>query len=88
MYNKYPPESIKNDVKDYDTKRRRKEQEWKIIAENNRKERERRNRLRQVAIPNQQRGLPYRVGSYRTIAVVTVLALGIYAFLKTSTGID
>lgn len=85
LYRKYPPESIENDVRDYDNKRRQKEQEWKRMAEKNRKERERRSRL-QVAVPHPR--LPYRVGSYRTIAVVTVLALGIYAFLKTSSGLN
>lgn len=86
LYRKYPPESIGNDVRDYDNKRRQKEQEWKKAAERNRAERERRSRL-QVAVP-QPRRLPYRVGNYRTIAVVTVLALGIYAFLKTSSGLN
>ncbi|XP_046469803.1 TBC1 domain family member 20 isoform X1 [Neodiprion pinetum] len=85
LYQKYPPDSIENDVRDYDNKRRRKEQEWKRVAEKNRQERERRSRL-QVAVPHPR--LPYRVGSYRTIAVVTVLALGIYAFLKSSSGLN
>ncbi|XP_048508242.1 TBC1 domain family member 20 isoform X2 [Athalia rosae] len=85
LYRKYPPESIETDVRDYDNKRRQKEQQWKKTAEKNRQERERRKRL-QVAVPHPR--LPYRVGSYRTIAVVTVLAIGIYAFLKSSTGLN
>ncbi|XP_015610596.1 TBC1 domain family member 20 [Cephus cinctus] len=85
LYRQYPPESISNDVRDYDNKRRCKEQEWKSKAEASRKERERQRQLR-VAIPANR--LPYRIRSYKTITVVTILAIGLYAFLKTSSGIN
>lgn len=85
LYRQYPPESIKNDVRDYDFKRRRKEQEWKAKAEENRQERERQRKLRVV---QSQPRIPYRIRSYKTITVVTILALGLYAFLKTSSGLN
>ncbi|KAF7992944.1 hypothetical protein HCN44_005725 [Aphidius gifuensis] len=85
LYRDYPPDSISNDVYDYDHKRKRKEKEWKIKAENNRIERERLRKLK-VAIP--QSRMPYRLRSYSTITVVTILAIGIYAFLKTGTSIN
>ncbi|XP_033208973.1 TBC1 domain family member 20 [Belonocnema kinseyi] len=85
LYRQYPPESIKNDVRDYDFKRRRKEQEWKAKAEENRLERERQRKLR---IVQSQPRIPYRIRSYKTITVVTILALGLYAFLKTSSGLN
>lgn len=84
LYDEYPPESIINDVRDFDKKRRCKEQEWKAKAEASRKERERQRGLK-LAIPS-RRIIPYpRLRSYSTITVVTILAIGIYAFLKTGT---
>ncbi|XP_043288689.1 TBC1 domain family member 20 [Venturia canescens] len=83
LYDEYPPESIINDVRDFDQKRRCKEQEWKAKAEASRKERERQRQLK-VAIPSRTI-IPYpRLRSYRTITVVTILAIGIYAFFKTN----
>ncbi|KAG7201540.1 hypothetical protein KM043_004291 [Ampulex compressa] len=85
LYRQYPPESICNDVKEYDHKRRCKEQEWKAKAEAIRQERERQRRLR-IVKPTPR--IPYRIRSYKTITVVTILALGIYAFLKSSSGLN
>ncbi|KAI4493740.1 hypothetical protein M0804_001916 [Polistes exclamans] len=85
LYHQYPPESINKDVKDYDSKRRCKEQEWKTKAEASRQERERQRRLKIVkATPR----IPYRIRSYKTITVVTILALGLYAFLKSTSGLN
>ncbi|KAI4504246.1 hypothetical protein M0802_000717 [Mischocyttarus mexicanus] len=85
LYRQYPPESIIKDVKDYDSKRRYKEQEWKMKAEASRQERERQRRLKIVkASPR----IPYRIRSYKTITVVTILALGLYAFLKSTSGLN
>ncbi|XP_047350218.1 TBC1 domain family member 20 [Vespa velutina] len=85
LYCQYPPESINKDVKDYDCKRRCKEQEWKAKAEASRQERERQRRLKIVkAAPR----IPYRIRSYKTITVVTILALGLYAFLKSTSSLN
>ncbi|KAK2587099.1 hypothetical protein KPH14_002865 [Odynerus spinipes] len=85
LYRQYPPESISNDVKDYDRKRRCKEQQWKTKAEASRQERERQRRLKIVqATPR----ISYRIRSYKTITVVTILALGLYAFLKSSSSLN
>ncbi|XP_014480936.1 PREDICTED: TBC1 domain family member 20 [Dinoponera quadriceps] len=81
LYRQYPPESISNDVKDYDHKRKIKEQEWKALAEASRQERERQRKLK-VALSKPR--ISYRIKSYKTITVVTILALGLYAFIKTS----
>ncbi|XP_051158357.1 TBC1 domain family member 20 [Leptopilina boulardi] len=83
LYHRYPPGTINKDVRDYDLKRRRKEQEWKAKVEASRKERE--NNLK---IVQSRRRLPYRMRSYKTITVVTIIALGLYAFLKTSSGLN
>lgn len=85
LYRQYPPESIINDVKDYDRKRRCKEQEWKTKAEASRQERERQRRLKVVQTAPR---ISYRIRSYKTITVVTILALGLYAFLKSSSGLN
>lgn len=85
LYRQYPPESITNDVRDYDRKRKIKEQEWKAKAEASRQERERQRKLKIVqATPR----ISYRIRSYKTITVVTILALGIYAFIRSSTGLN
>ncbi|XP_014215444.1 TBC1 domain family member 20 [Copidosoma floridanum] len=86
LYHQYPPESIDNAVKDFDQRRRCKEQEWKMKAEACRQERERLRKLKVVqhAPPK----IPYRLKSYKTITVVTILALGLYAFLKSSSGLN
>ncbi|XP_011151226.1 TBC1 domain family member 20 [Harpegnathos saltator] len=81
LYRQYPPESISNDVKDYDQKRKIKEQEWKALAEASRQDRERQRKLK-VALSKPR--ISYRIKSYKTITVVTILALGLYAFIKTS----
>lgn len=81
LYHKYPPESISNDVKDYDHKRKIKEQEWKAVAEASRQERE---RQRMLKIARSKPRISYRIKSYKTITFVTILALGLYAFLKSS----
>lgn len=86
LYRDYPPESISKDVCDYDKKRRSKEQEWKLKAETNKRELERQRKLK-VAVP-QSRSIPYRLNGYRTITMVTILAIGIYAFLKTGSGLN
>ncbi|XP_029681041.1 TBC1 domain family member 20 isoform X2 [Formica exsecta] len=85
LYQKYPPESISNDVKDYDHKRKIKEQEWKAKAEAGRQERE---RQRNLKIVQSTPRISYRIRSYKTITVVTILALGIYAFIRSSTGLN
>lgn len=85
LYHQYPPESINKDVKDYDRKRRCKEQEWKAKAEASRQERERQRRLK-IVKPTPR--IPYRIRSYKTITVVTILALGLYAFLKTTSSLN
>ncbi|XP_063993796.1 TBC1 domain family member 20 isoform X2 [Diachasmimorpha longicaudata] len=85
LYRDYPPESITTDVRDFDQKRRCKEREWKQKAEASRLERERLRRLK-VAVP--QPRIPYRLRSYRTITVVTIIAIGLYAFLKTGSGLN
>ena len=79
LYRQYPPESIDNDVRNFDFKRRRKEQEWKVKADAIRLERERQRKLK---VARTQPRIPYRLKSYKTITVVTILALGLYAFLK------
>ncbi|XP_003708027.1 TBC1 domain family member 20 isoform X2 [Megachile rotundata] len=85
LYRQYPPESISNDVIEYDRKRKRKEQEWKAKAEASRQERE---RQRQLRIVRSTPRIPYRIRSYKTITVVTILALGLYAFLRSSSGLN
>lgn len=85
LYRKYPPESISNDVKDYDHKRKIKEHEWKAKADASRKERERQRKLKTV---QSKPRISYRIRSYKTITVVTILALGIYAFIRSSTGLN
>lgn len=85
LYNLYPPESIENDVKDFDRRRNRKEQEWKEKSEANRLERERQRKLK---VARAQPRMPYRLKSYKTITVVTILALGLYAFLKGSSPLN
>ena len=85
LYSQYPPESINNDVREYDRKRKCKEQEWKAKAEASRQERE---RQRQLKIVQSTPRIPYRIRSYKTITVVTILALGLYAFLKSSSGLN
>ncbi|KAL0132731.1 hypothetical protein PUN28_000459 [Cardiocondyla obscurior] len=85
LYRQYPPESISNDVKDYDYKRKIKEQEWKAKAEASRLERERQRKLKVV---QSKPRLSYRIRNYKTITVVTILALGIYAFIRSSTGLN
>ncbi|EZA48687.1 hypothetical protein DMN91_001845 [Ooceraea biroi] len=85
LYQRYPPESISNDVTDYDHKRRVKEQEWKAKAEASRQERERQRKLKVVQSTSR---ISYRIRSYKTITVVTILALGIYAFIRSSTGLN
>lgn len=85
LHRQYPPESITNDVRDYDHKRKIKEHEWKAKAEASRQERERQRKLKIVqATPR----ISYRIRSYKTITVVTILALGIYAFIRSSTGLN
>lgn len=86
LYRKYPPESIINDVKDYDYKRKIKEQEWKAKAEASRQERERQRKLKIVQSTAPR--ISYRIRSYKTITVMTILALGIYAFIRSSTGLN
>lgn len=83
LYHRYPPGSINSDVKDYDLKRRRKEQEWKTKVEAARLERE--NKLK---IVQPRRRIPYRMRNYKTITVMTIIAIGLYAFLKSSTGLN
>ena len=86
LYSQYPPESINNDVREYDRKRKCKEQEWKAKAEASRQERE---RQRQLKIVQSKPRIPYyRIRSYKTITVVTILALGLYAFLKSSSSLN
>lgn len=85
LYRQYPPESISNDVIEYDRKRKCKEQEWKTKAETSRQEREKQQRFR-IARPTPR--IPYRIRSYKTITVVTILALGLYAFLRSSSGLN
>ncbi|XP_071575041.1 TBC1 domain family member 20 [Temnothorax nylanderi] len=85
LYRQYPPESISNDVRDYDHKRKIKEQEWKAKAEASRQERERQRKLKIVQSTPR---ISYRIRSYKTITVVTILALGIYAFIRSSTGLN
>lgn len=85
LYRQYPPESITNDVRDYDHKRKIKEQEWKAKAEASRQERERQRKLKIVQSTPR---ISYRIRSYKTITVVTILALGIYAFIRSSTGLN
>lgn len=86
LYQQFPPESIDNDVREFDYRRRRKEQEWKMKAEATRVERERQRKLKMAR--TQQPRMPYRLKNYKTITVVTILALGLYAFLKSSSGIN
>lgn len=85
LYHQYPPESISNDVREYDRKRKCKEQEWKAKAEASRQERE---KQRQHRIVQSATRIPYRIRSYKTITVVTILALGLYAFLRSSSGLN
>ncbi|XP_031846938.1 TBC1 domain family member 20 isoform X2 [Nomia melanderi] len=85
LYRQYPPESISNDVREYDQKRKCKEQEWKAKAEALRQERE---KQRQVKIVKSMSRLPYRIRNYKTITVVTILAIGLYAYFKSSTGLN
>lgn len=85
LYRKYPPESITNDVREYDQKRKCKEQEWKTKAEASRQERE---KQRQLRIVKSTPRIPYRIRNYKTITMVTILALGLYAYLKTSSGLN
>ncbi|XP_034933746.1 TBC1 domain family member 20 [Chelonus insularis] len=85
LYNNYPPESIGKDVYEYDRKRHKKEQEWKLKAIASRKEREKQCQLK-VAVPRHR--LAYHLKSYRTITVVTILAIGLYAFIKTGSGLN
>lgn len=85
LYRHYPPDSIDKDVREFDYRRRRKEQEWKLKTEANRLERERQRKLKVV---RSQPRIPYRLKSYKTITVVTILALGLYAFLKSSSGLN
>ncbi|XP_017889180.1 TBC1 domain family member 20 [Ceratina calcarata] len=85
LYREYPPESIVNDVKEYDRKRKRKEQEWKAQADASRQERERQRRLKIVQSTPR---IPYRIRRYKTITVVTILAIGLYAFLRSSSGFN
>ncbi|XP_017764667.1 PREDICTED: TBC1 domain family member 20 isoform X2 [Eufriesea mexicana] len=85
LYHQYPPESISNDVREYDRKRKCKEQEWKAKAEASRQERE---KQRQHRIMKSASRIPYRIRSYKTITVVTILAVGLYAFLRSSSGLN
>ncbi|XP_076475935.1 TBC1 domain family member 20 isoform X3 [Bombus vancouverensis nearcticus] len=85
LYREYPPESISNDVREFDRKRKCKEQEWKAKAEASRQERE---KQRQLRIVKSAPRIPYRIRSYKTITVVTILALGLYAFLRSSSGLN
>ncbi|KAJ8686525.1 hypothetical protein QAD02_022319 [Eretmocerus hayati] len=85
LYELFPPESIDNDVIEFDMRRKRSEQEWKTKAEEIRLDRERILKLR-VATTHSKN--PYRFKSYKTITVVTILALGLYAFLKSSSGLN
>ncbi|XP_043516640.1 TBC1 domain family member 20 isoform X1 [Frieseomelitta varia] len=85
LYRQYPPESISNDVTEYDQKRKCKEQEWKAKAEASRQERE---KQRQLRIIQSTPRIPYRIRNYKTITVVTILALGLYAFLRSSSGLN
>ncbi|XP_008549043.1 TBC1 domain family member 20 isoform X2 [Microplitis demolitor] len=85
LYRDYPPVSIIKNVHDYDKKRRRKEQEWKLKAEDSKRKSEKQRQLK-VSLP--QSRLPYHFKRYRTITVVTILAIGLYAFLKTGSGIN
>ena len=68
---------------EFDFKRRRKEQEWKLKTDAVRMEREKQRKLK-VALRQQ----PYRLKSYKTFTVVTILALGLYAFLKSSSPLN
>lgn len=86
LYQLFPPDSIDSDVREFDFKRRRKEQEWKSRTEAVRNERERQRSLRVAR--TQQPKIPIRLRSYKTFTVVTILAFGLYAFLKTSSGLN
>ncbi|XP_058802678.1 TBC1 domain family member 20 [Phymastichus coffea] len=85
LYQKFPPESIDSAVREFDYRRRRKEQEWKMKAEATRVERERQRKLK---VARTQPRIPYRLKNYKTITVVTILAIGLYAFLKNSSGFN
>lgn len=85
LYQQYPPESIINDVKDFDRKRKNKEDEWKIKTEACHQERERQKQSNVVVVARPS-NIPLK--SYKTITVVTILALGLYAFLKSSSGLN
>ncbi|XP_014230016.1 TBC1 domain family member 20 [Trichogramma pretiosum] len=86
LYQLFPPDSIDSDVREFDFKRRRKEQEWKSRTEAVRNERERQRSLRVAR--TQQPKIPIRLRNYKTFTVVTILAFGLYAFLKTSSGLN
>ena len=85
LHDKFPPDSISNDVEEFDNIRRRKENEWKAKSEAIRTERERQKKLK---VARTQARVPYRLKSYKTFTVVTIIALGLYAFLKTSSGLN
>lgn len=86
LYDKFPPDSIDKDVQEFDNCRRRKENEWKAKAEEKRQEKE---RLKKLQVARTQAKVPLnRINNYKTITVVTILALGLYAFLKTSSGLN
>jgi hypothetical protein len=85
LYEKYPPESIDNDVKEFDHKRKLKEQEWKRKSEANRLERERQRNLRVVHARPQ---ILYRLKNFKTITFATAFAFGLYIFLKGSSELN
>ncbi|XP_078048855.1 TBC1 domain family member 20 [Augochlora pura] len=86
LYHEYPPESIINDVREYDRKRRCKEQEWKVHAIASRQEREKK---RQLRIVKSTLRFPFRImRNYKAITVATILALGTYALLKFPSGFN
>lgn len=87
LYSQFPPESIENNVTEYDLRRRRKEQEWKTKNEAKRKEWERQRQM-QIASRAQPR-VAYNIRGVKTFTVVTLfMAIGIYAFLKSSSGLN
>ena len=82
LYQRHPPESILDEVKEYDYRRRRKEQEWVAKAEATRLEHE---RLKQLQVAKRTRTrFPQRIRNVKTFTVVTILAIGLYAYYKSS----
>ncbi|XP_011500588.1 PREDICTED: TBC1 domain family member 20 [Ceratosolen solmsi marchali] len=80
LYEQYPPKSIDNDVRDFDSKRKLKEQEWKKKLQTNVV-----NRIypkfNMYFIKPQ---FFNSMNTYKAITVVTVVAFGLYSMLKSS----